>query len=208
MSGEPPPYAANLVLAGRPCLVVGAGRVAARKIAGLLASGAVVTVVAPDVSAEVAALPVDIEKRPYERGEVARYWLVVTATDDPAVNRAVFEDGRSARVFVNSADDPANCSVTLPAVVRRGDVTVAVSTGGRSPALATWMRRRLEAEIGPEYDLLAGLLHEAREAVHAGGRSTEEIDWQKLLDSGMLDLIRAGKVEEAKERLQACLSSS
>jgi precorrin-2 dehydrogenase/sirohydrochlorin ferrochelatase len=208
MPVEAPLYPVNLVVAGRRCLVVGGGRVAARKAAGLLACGAVVHVVAPEVGDEVHALDVTVEERPYERGEVGGYRYVVAATDDPSVNRAVFEDGEAAGVWVNSADDPANCSATLPAVVRRGPITVAVATGGHSPALATWLRRRFEQELGPEYDVLLDLLVEARTAMQAEGRSTEDADWQKALDSGMLEAIRDGRVAEARERLQACLSSS
>jgi siroheme synthase-like protein len=133
---------------------------------------------------------------------------VVTATGDPSVNRAVFEDGEAAGVWVNSADDPGSCSFILPAVVRRGPVTVAVGTGGHSPALASWLRDRLASEVGPEVEVLAAVLAAERDARQAAGESTEALDWQKALDSGMLDLIRAGKVQEAKERLQACLSSS
>ncbi len=208
MPVEAPLYPVNLVVAGRRCLVVGGGRVSARKAQGLLACGAVVHVVAPVVGDDVRALDVTWEERPYQRGEVAGYRYVVAATDDAATNRAVFEDGEAAGVWVNSADDPANCSVTLPAVVRRGPITVAVATGGHSPALATWLRRRFEQELGPEYDVLLSLLAEARQAMQADGRSTEEPDWQKALDSGMLEMIRDGRVAEARERLQACLSSS
>jgi siroheme synthase-like protein len=109
---------------------------------------------------------------------------------------------------VNAADDPANCSVTLPAVLRQGPVTVAVSTSGQSPALASWLRRRLEAEIGPEYAVAAELLAAERQAVIAAGRSTEDLDWLSALDGGMLEAIRDGDVPLAKERLKACLSSS
>ena len=106
-------------------------------------------------------------------------------------------------MWVNSADDPANCSFTLPSVVRQGDLVVTVATGGHSPALAsTWLRGALGEELGPEYETLLELLSEAREALRAAGRSTEDADWQQALDSGMLDLIRAGRLAEAKERLQ------
>jgi siroheme synthase (precorrin-2 oxidase/ferrochelatase) len=91
--------------------------------------------------------------------------------------------------------------------VRQGDLVVTIGTGGRSPALATWLRRRLGDELGPEYETLLDLLSEARESIRASGRSSEEPDWQQALDSGMLDLIRAGRVDEAKELLRACLSS-
>jgi precorrin-2 dehydrogenase/sirohydrochlorin ferrochelatase len=167
-----------------------------------------VHVVATAVSQDMRDLDVTWEERPYRRGEVAGYRLVITATDDPDVNHDVFVDGEEAAVFVNSADDPANCTFTLPAVVRRGPLVVAVSTGGRSPALASWVRARLEEDLGPEYAELAELLAQARTQVQATGRSTESFDWQKALDSGMLDLVRQGRLAEARERLQACLSSS
>jgi len=205
----PPLYPVNLVVEGRPCLVVGGGPVAARKAEGLVACGARVHVVAENVGPEVRALAgVTWEERPYEGGEVAGYRLAVAATDSDVVNDAVFRDGEEIGVWVNSADDPAHCSYTLPAVVRRGALTVTVSTGGRSPALAAWLKGRLAAEIGPEYEVLLDLLSTEREAARAQGRSTEELDWQKALDSDMLDLIRTGKVDHARERLQACLSSS
>lgn len=208
MPVDDPQYPVNLILTGRRCLVVGGGRVAARKIEGLVACGAVVTVVAPAFDEEVLRQPVERRARRYERGDIAGCWLVVTATDDPEVNRAVADDAESAGIWVNSADDPTNCSFTLPAVVRQGPITVAVGTGGTSPALASWLRRRLEAEVGPEYVTLAELLAAERDRLRGDGVPTEGLAWQTALDSGMLDLIRAGKVQEAKERLQACLSSS
>jgi siroheme synthase-like protein len=109
---------------------------------------------------------------------------------------------------VNSADDPQHCSFTLMSLVRQGDLVVTVGTGGRSPALATYLRDHVRSEMGPEYSVLLDLLSEAREAMRAGGRSSEDADWQAALDSGMLDLIRRGRVAEAKELLQTCLSSS
>ena len=202
-------YPANLVVEGRPCLVVGGGPVAARKAEGLLACGAEVHVVAERVGPEVRTLAgVTWEARSYQLGEAAGYRLVVAATDAGDVNAAVYADAEAAAVWVNSADDPAHCSFTLPSVVRRGSLMVTVSTGGRSPALASWLKARLASELGPEYEVLLDLLATEREAVRAAGRSTEELDWQKALDSDMLDLIREGHVAHARERLQACLSSS
>jgi siroheme synthase (precorrin-2 oxidase/ferrochelatase) len=93
-------------------------------------------------------------------------------------------------------------------VLRRGDLVVTVGTGGRSPALAAWLRERLTQELGPEYETLLELLAEAREGFRADGRSSEDADWRRALDSGMLELIRAGRVPEAKELLRTCLSSS
>lgn len=202
-------YPVNLVVEGRRCLVVGGGRVAVRKVDGLLACGAVVHVVAPHIDPSLKARAgVTFEERPYRPGEAADYRLVVTAADDPEVNHAVFTDGEAAGVWVNSADDPANCSFTLPSIVRRGPLMVTVSTGGHSPALASWLRDRLAADIGPEYEHLLGVLADEREAIRSEGRSTEGLDWNKALDSDMLDLVRSGRLTEARERLRACLSSS
>ncbi len=209
MPVDAPLYPVNLVVAGRRCLVVGGGRVAAQKVTELAACGADVHVVAPDIDPAIAVVEgVTCHQRPYEPGEVAGYRLAVTATDDPAVNRQVFLEGDAAGVWVNSADDPANCAFTLPARVRQGPLLVTFATGGTSPALATWLRRRFADEFGPEYLTLMGLLAEERTRLQHEGVPTEGLDWQRALDSGMLDLVREGRLAEAKERLQACLSSS
>jgi len=193
MPVDAPLYPVSLVVKDRPVLVVGDGAVADAKTSQLRACGAVVD--------QVAAAQ-------YRPGGVGGYRLVFVATPDRVLSRAIHDEAEAAGIWVNSADDPANCSFTLPAVARRGPITVAVSTGGHSPALATWMRRRMEDELGPEYEVLADLLASERAALRAAGRSTEGLDWQSALDSGMLDLIRTGQVQQARERLQACLSSS
>jgi siroheme synthase-like protein len=209
MPVEIPLYPVNLRVDGLRCLVVGGGPVAARKADGLRRCGARVHVVAPEVGEGVRALPgVTWEERPYRAGEAAGYRLVMSATDDPDVTGTVFADAQEARVWVNAADDPAHCSFTLPAVARRGPLTVAVSTGGHSPALAAWLRRHVDEEMGPEYEVLVGLLSDERRRIQSEGRSTEGLDWQSALDSDMLALLRAGEVQRARERLQACLSSS
>lgn len=213
MPVDGPQYPVNLVLAGRSVLVVGGGPVATSKVEGLLDGGADrITVVAPDVTEDLATLGgegfVRVERRPYASPEAREHRLVVTATSDRAVNRQVFADADAAGVWVNSADDPANCTFTLPARVRRGTLLVTVATGGHSPALATWLRRRFEAEFGPEYDALVELLSAEREHIKAQGRSTEGLKWQEALDGGLLDLLRADRRTEALELLRSCLSSS
>lgn len=209
MPVEGPQYPVNLVLRGRSVLVVGAGPVAASKVDGLLCGGAdTVTVVAPDVVDAIRSMPVHVEERPYRSPEAADHRIVVTATSDPDVNRQVFLDGEAAGVWVNSADDPANCSFTLPARVRRGPLLVTIATGGHSPALAKWLRRRFEDEFGPEYDALLELLAAERERIRASGCSTEGLPWQDALDSGLIDLLRTDRTAEATELLRTCLSSS
>jgi precorrin-2 dehydrogenase/sirohydrochlorin ferrochelatase len=198
MPVDAPLYPVGLIVAGRRVLVVGGGRVAAEKVRNLAACGAAVTVVAPDVDDAISSLDaVTVEQRAYEPGDAANgYRLVIAATDDAAVNRQVHDDADGAGVWVNAADDPANCTFTLPAVLRRGKVTVGVATGGSSPALAGWLRDRIATtEVGPEYEVLADLLAEAR------AREPHR-DWRNILDSGILDDIRAGRIAEARERLQ------
>jgi siroheme synthase-like protein len=197
----------SLVVEAKRCLVVGGGAVAARKAQGLVAARAEVHVVATEVHAPMAATTglASVQQRPYRPGEAAGYWLVMAATGDPAVNQAIFRDGEAAGVWVNAADDPASCSFILPAVARQGPVSVAVSTGGHSPALASWLRAHVAQEMGPEVAELAELLSEARARLKAEGRSTEDVDWRPTLDWSMLELIRSGRRAEAKERLEACL---
>jgi siroheme synthase-like protein len=199
----------NLIVRGRRVVVVGGGRIAARKIEPLLDLGADVIVVAPAVTPEVRAWAeagrCAFVEREFRPTDLDGAWLALTATDDPAVNAAVYAAGEAARVWVNSADDPANCSFTMMSVIRRADLVVAVGTGGRSPALAVYLRRFLTEELGPEYEILLELLAEAREGLRASGRSSEDADWQRAFDSGIVDLVRAGRVADAKELLNSCL---
>lgn len=177
-----PGYPVQLLLSDLPVLVVGGGAVAARKAAGLIAAGAAVTIVAPEVSPQVEALTgATIERRPYLSGEASGYRLVVTATDDPAVNASVAADASASGVFVNSADDPANCTFTLPAIARRGPVTVAVATDGTSPLLAQALRDRFAALLDDDVLALAADLAALRTQIKAEGRSTEDVDWSSLL---------------------------
>ena len=140
-------YPVNLVVQGRRCVVVGAGRIAARKIAALLDAGADVHVVAPDASAEVRgwadAGRLELADRKFEAADLDAAWLATTATGDPDVDHAVFMAAEDRNLWVNSADDPENCSFTLMSVVRSGDLVVTIGTGGRSPALASWIKARL-----------------------------------------------------------------
>lgn len=213
-AGGPAPagYPANLILGGRRVLMVGAGRIAARKAGALLAAGADVHVVAPELGDEIRAWRdagrLSADERGFEPSDLDGAWLAYTATDDPAVNRSVYQEGERRLTFVNSADDPENCSLTLMSIVRRGDLQIAIGTAGRSPALATHLKERLLDEVGPEYEDLLDVLSEVREEIRARGESSEAYDWRPAFDSDMLDLVRQGNLAEAKERLRECLSSS
>jgi siroheme synthase-like protein len=201
-------YPVSLDVAGRRCLVVGGGPVAARKVRSLLDCGAEVTVVAPSLSPEMESLsPITIERRPYQHGDAARYRLVLTATGISDVDGAVHADAEAANIWVNSADDLEHCTFTLPSVARDGSVTVAVSTGGASPALASWLRGELAPLLEGTGDL-ARLLAAARARLQQSGRSTEEVDWNSLLDGVVPGLVREGRLDEATALIEDAVPGS
>lgn len=202
----PAPYPVVLDLRDRRALVVGAGPVAARKVAGLLSAGAVVTVVAPDAVPEIANDPdVRWHRRTYRRGEVASYRVAITATDDPAVNRQVARDGEAANVFVNSADDPSNCAFILPSVVTRGDLQIAVSTNGRSPAMARWARRHLEHLFTDVHARTLDLLSEVRDELRAALGTSEVGGWDEVIDDELFVLVADDRHDEARRRIRAAV---
>jgi siroheme synthase-like protein len=201
-------YPVSLDVANRPCLVVGAGPVAARKARALVECGAAVTVVAPSLSKDMEALkPLlhALERRPYREGEASAFRLVVTATGIPEVDGSVFADAEAAGVWVNSADDPAHCSFILPAVHRDGAVTLSVSTGGLSPALASWLRDRIADQWEGRIGTLALLLGEARDRLRAAGVPSESVDWASLLEGPLLDLVQSEDLESARAVVSAAI---
>ncbi len=202
-------YPANFLVAGRRCIVVGAGRIAQRKIEGLLTANADVVVVAPEAVDQIRDWASEGRLTWHERGfvptDLDEAWLAITATADATVNQSVFDEGEARRVWTNSADDPMNCSFTLMSIIRRGDIVVTVSTNGRSPALATFLRDHVATEMGEEYATLLEILSEAREAIRSSGRSSEDADWRQAFESGILDLVRGGREAEARELLRSCL---
>jgi siroheme synthase-like protein len=209
--GAPPSYyPVSLDVAGRPCLVVGGGVVAARKARALLDCGARVTVISPALGPEIEAIADGlerIERRAYAVGDAARFRLVVTATGRPDVDGAVHADAEKAGVWINSADDRAHSSFILPAVHRDGPVTVAVSTSGVSPAFSSWLRNRLAAECGDHAGALAELLGEARARVLQSGRRSDSVDWAALLDGPLLEFVRAGNWDNARAIVDAATNA-
>jgi siroheme synthase-like protein len=205
---RPPLYPVSLDVCGRSSLVVGGGKVAARKARSLLECGAAVTVITPTLSREMEELVPALHtlvRRAYMTGDASAFLLVVTATGIPEVDGAVYADAEAAGVWANSADDMAHSSFILPAVHRDGPVTVAVSTGGLSPALASWLRTRLAADCGDGIGMLAQLLGEARAHMKETGRSTESVDWRQLLDGPLFELVRNGDIDGARATVQAAI---
>ncbi len=159
-------YPMMVDLTGRRCLVVGGGRVAERKIGLLIECGATVEVVSPTATQKIVEWAsreaIRLARRPVRPTDLAHAFVVFVATDDAQVNQKVAEDVRRAGGLVNVADAPAACNFLVPAVVRHGELTIAISTGGGSPALAKRLRQRLEATIGPEYNAFLAALRELR----------------------------------------------
>jgi siroheme synthase-like protein len=194
-----------LEMAGRRCLVIGGGAVAERKIANLLEVGAEVTVISAEVTETIAQWAkkdaIRLNARRYRSGDLTDYELAFAATDESTVNAQVFQDGRREGVWVNSADDPTNCDFILPSVLRRGDLTVAVSSGGHSPALARTIREELEKYFTQEYEQLARLAAEARNELRKQSLTASFETWRRALSGEVRQLLIRGDLAQARSHL-------
>lgn len=198
-------YPAFLSIEDRPCLVVGGGQIAERKVKGLLDADARVTVVSPTVTprlrrridkGQVTHLP-----REFQSSDLEGFYLLIAATDDMPLNREVGIEGRNLGLIVNVVDDTPYCDFIAPSIVRRGDITFAISTGGASPALARWLRRQVEQHFPPEYSGLAKVMSRVRLQVRGGGHNVSPARWQKSIDDSFLSLIRQRRLAEARRYL-------
>lgn len=200
-------YPMMVDLAGRRCLVVGGGRVAERKVALLLECGAEVEVVSPATTRKIADLAargaIRLARRAVRPADLDRAFLVFAATDDAQVNQSVAHEVRKAGGLVNVADAPEACNFLVPSVIRRGDLTIAISTGGGSPALAKRLRQRLEATIGPEYEAFLAALRELRaRAQQAISDPTErQALYRRAVDSDLFEHAARGD----KAAMAACI---
>ena len=206
-------YPAYLDLAGRRCVVIGAGEIAERKVTQLLASGADVMLVSPSATPELERLAEQKEvrwiRRAYVQGDLAGAVLAVAATDDEAVNRAVHAEAEREKTLLNVVDVPSLCGFIAPSVVERGPVTVAISTAGRSPALA----RKLRELMGSEQDCRClawasaiEVLSEVRAELRGRKTPATPEAWQDAMDDELLELVEAGRAEAAKARLLDALA--
>ena len=157
------------------------------------------------VTPEGSAASLKLTRRAYEPGDLHGCLIAIAATGDSEVNRRVFLDGQQQGVLVNSADDPENCHFTLPARVRQGDLLVTISTAGRSPAMASWLRRQIEAYLDEDILRMLEVVAEVRDEIKAQGIPTEPLDWATALNNGILELVREGKMGEAKSQLRTSL---
>lgn len=205
------PYPVFLDLSSRPCVVIGGGAMAEEKARGLLAAGAAVTVVAPELAAGLAALALEgrVAHRPraYREGDLAGAVLAIVCGEPAATADAVRQEALRGNVLVNTVDDPPRCDFFAPAVVRRGDLAVAISTNGKAPALAARLRQRLERELGEEHARFLALAGRARAPLAAQRPDLAERRelWYRLVDSDVLHLLRRGDEAAARARFTEIL---
>jgi siroheme synthase-like protein len=210
---RPAYYPAMLDLAGRNALLVGGGEVAAQKAGPLLDAGVRLRIVAPKLNASLRAR-VDSgdatwEPREVQPGDTAGMAVVVCATDSRDVNRRVFAEASAASIPVNVVDDPELCTFIVPATIRRGSLQLAISTGGRSPAFAKFVRQQLELAIGEEFAELGDLAGRLRDRAREAGMSYTARD-QLAGDAlpRLLALLRAGQAAEAEELVDELISGA
>jgi precorrin-2 dehydrogenase/sirohydrochlorin ferrochelatase len=192
-------------MTGRRCLVIGGGNVAEGKVRGLLNAEAEVTVLSPTLTSALQVL-LDAGRirhvaRPYQEGDLEGYEVCMAATDDGAVNAAVSAEGKRRRVWVNAADDPANCDFILPAVIRQGQVVLAASTGGASPALARRLREELTDFLSEDYAPLADLLNEVRTELRQRRITVDADTWNQAIDGRLRSLLVQRRLDAARQHL-------
>ncbi len=205
-------YPAFIDIENQPCLVVGGGSVAEEKIEALLECKGKVSIISPELTNELSKKVEngDIlwESRKYITGAVQGYRIVISATDSQKVNEQVYRDAEIRGIMVNVVDIPPLCRFIVPSIVRQRDLCIAISTGGKSPALAKKIRVELETKFGDEYADLVDLLGEYRPLMQR--KYPDDINirarlWTSLVDSDILDLIRAGHLDKARDRVESCI---
>lgn len=197
-------YPVYLDLTERPCVVIGGGETATANVRDLLRAGAEVTVIAQDVSPALEALAaagrLRLRLRSYRHGDLNGAWLAIDASWNKAVNARCQAEAKEQRVLLNVVDRPASCSFLAPAVVRRGPLQIAISTGGESPFLAEALRRRMEGDVRPEWGEFVELVGRVRRGLRRQRRPPEDRErvYRRLLASGVRRLLDEGRADEAE----------
>ncbi|MBE9551083.1 MAG: bifunctional precorrin-2 dehydrogenase/sirohydrochlorin ferrochelatase [Proteobacteria bacterium] len=201
-------YPVNLDIRDQKCLVVGGGAVGKRKLARLVECGARVTVVDQAISDEIKALsgrhPIEIKEHNYRSSDLEGMFLVVGATDNDEVNSRISKDAAKKGICCNIVDRPKECTFVLPSVVKQGDLVITISTSGKSPAFAKWLRRNMSKDFGPEYGACLNLIGSVRQKFMRQGKSPEADKhlFEQLIDEGILELVRQKNVKEVNALLK------
>ncbi|MGD9235415.1 MAG: bifunctional precorrin-2 dehydrogenase/sirohydrochlorin ferrochelatase [Desulfobacterales bacterium] len=204
-------YPANLNIQNRNCLVVGGGGVGTRKVISLLDCGARVTVVSPDPTPRLKKLAaegsIQLKERSYSSADLNKMFLVIGATDDENLNRRISTDAERVNILCNIADRPEVCNFILPAIVRRGDLTITISTSGKSPALAKRLRLDLEEQFGKEYADFLQLMGAIRDKLLSQAHAPEahKALFNQLIDKDLIGRIKAGNTNDINALLHDVL---
>ncbi len=204
-------YPICLDLKAKTCVVVGGGRVAERKVLGLLSCSAQVSVISPELTEELKRQHVEGNlqwiEREYRQGDLAQAFLVIAATDDEETQKQVYDEAVSNNLLLNVADVPQRCNFILPASVKRGDLTISISTAGKSPALARKLRQKLEKRFGPEYRTLVNILGAVRPEILASGLSQAENErlFKELLHDDMAGWIKSKDLASIEKHFRVVL---
>ncbi len=198
-------YPVFLNLEGRRCVVIGGGKIAEGKVLKLIDSGAKITVISPDATPAIgdAANRGDIEfhLRKYQAGDLQGAFLAIAATNDRVVNQEIFEEAENLGVLLNAVDDPPRCSFIAPSIVERGPVTLAISTGGASPALARKLRETLAKSPALDWADATSVLSKARQMIKEQQIAVDPQRWQCCMTPELLALARSNREDEALEKL-------
>ena len=198
-------YPIYLQLNEQPCVVIGGGKIAEGKVDGLLAADAKVKIISPELTPHLQHLvdqkQIEYIPRTHQHGDLSGAFMVICATDQAAINHQVWEEASANQQLVNVVDDTPRCNFIAPAILRKGDLTIAISTAGRAPALAVRLKERLQNELGPEYERFLELAGQLREplARHIPDFETRKALWYELVDSNILEFLAVGDESSARE---------
>jgi len=198
-------YPVYIQLRDQPCVVVGGGKIAEGKVDGLLAAEAKTTVISPDLTPHLHNLAnqkrITYLARTYQPGDLTGAFMVICATDQTEINHQVWQEATANQQLVNVVDDTPRCNFIAPSILRKGDLTIAISTSGKAPALAVRLKERFQQELGPEYERFLELAGELREplAQHIPDFETRKALWYELVDSEILDVLARGDERSARE---------
>lgn len=206
-------YPVYLNLEGRSCVVIGGGPEAERKVLGLREAGGRVTVISPTITRRLEEMAeqglIQVARRSYKRGDLDGAFLAIAASEDRRANREIWQEAEQGRVVLNAVDDMPHCHFIAPAIYRQGDLTVAISTAGKSPALGVRVRNRIGALIGPEYAVFLDMLGDLRSEMAA--REPDPVRraalWYRIVDSDAIQYLRRGDVPGARQRIMSLLDA-
>lgn len=207
-------YPIFLDIKGKPCVVIGGGNVAERKVLSLIDAGAKVLVISPKLTPALKKLAnkkkIGYCPKAYEKGNLKGFFLAYSATNDQKVNRDVFNEAKRQGVLLNVVDVPELCNFIVPSVVERGDLLIAISTSGKSPAMAKKIRQQLEKEFGKEYAVFLDIMGKIRDKVLTRSKESDKNKrlFERLVDSPMIEWIKEGKKKEINKFLKKILGET